>query len=277
MVRFAEQMDRSRPERETAAEQPKQEPASQDRPSSFDNPDRRGKREQRQEQEKREQESDRAQADAELEQLEKQVERWNSFARFKDSVAKFSRIADGDLAALKREVKRQLELDPIWDERAIMLTMRPQPSGAVVIEVADAESSREIGELRVDLPGRGAIRGQVRQAETIRELQVQPLSKYRVELLNWAIAGKVSDAKVAEIKESVKRELGIDKQLGKRPIILTVTTDRDGMTRIDVNDKATGRPFAKLELDQFRDGLVRSVNLSQSVVDELMPPRPDRE
>ena len=195
LLRFADGAERSRPERETATERPKQEAASAERPSPFDNPERRGRREQRQEQERKEQESDRARADAALAQIEKQVVRWNSFARFKDSVAKFPRITDGDLAALKREVKRQLELDPIWDERAIILTMKPQPSGAVIIQVVDADSQREIGKLRVDLPGQGVIRGQTRQEETIRELQVLPLSRYRVDLLNWPFPGKVSDAK----------------------------------------------------------------------------------
>ena len=271
LLSFAGDVERSRSERETSTERPKPEATSSNRPSSFDDPARQAGRTQRQEREQQEPDSDRAKADAALAQLERQVVRWNSFSRFKESVAKYPVIADGDMGELKREVKRQLELDPLWDERAIKLTMRPQPSGAVVIEVVDAESQREIGKLRVDLPGRGAIRGQVRHEETISELQVQPLSRYGRELLRWPLVGegKLSESKVAEIKLSVKRELGIAQQLGQRPIILTVSTARDGITLIDVNDQATGRGFAQLKLDQNRNGLVVSSSLRQSVVDEL--------
>jgi len=165
---------------------------------------------------------------------------------------------------------KELRLPEEYDRHLSGLELRARPVKGRVpqlkLSLIDRDSEDELANLQVALED-GRITGLTRFEDEIEQHRIQKLSEYRDFLYNWAI---ISDALVAEIKESVKRHLKLPPQFDDRPIILTVRTTKQGITEIRATDRVTGIDFARLNLDQNQDGKIVQEHVAKDRVKALV-------
>jgi len=124
-------------------------------------------------------------------------------------------------------------------------TIKNKP-GTLQSEFIDNQSGDVLCILEMDSQS-GRIQAITRFTDKIEEHRIRPLSEYRKSLNQWAT---ISDELVQQIKEATKIRLKLPFEVAKRPVIMKVATNRNGVMRIQVTDKETNQRLAILEMDK---------------------------